>query len=52
MKEDATLFRPFDIRYSKANPLKAFEKLGWKSNLGVKQIIENMSQGIDGTLHD
>lgn len=38
-------FRPTDLLVSRADPKKAFEKLGWKAHLGLEGIIEKMIKG-------
>jgi len=37
---DPTLFRPSEIMSSSANPIKAFEKLGWKSKFKMREMIK------------
>jgi GDPmannose 4,6-dehydratase len=42
---DPNLFRPTDLAIGKANPNKALEKLGWKANKNLEEIvIEMMSE--------
>jgi GDPmannose 4,6-dehydratase len=36
------LFRPTDLTISKANPLKATEKLGWKAKYKMRDVIRMM----------
>lgn len=43
---DKSFFRPLDIQISKANPSKAHEKLGWKANVSLDEIISKMNLGI------
>lgn len=40
--QDKELFRPSDIRISKADPQKAIQILGWKAKYGLKDIVEKM----------
>jgi GDPmannose 4,6-dehydratase len=39
---DSNLFRPTDLAIGKANPIKAFEKLGWKANKNLEEIVKEM----------
>jgi GDPmannose 4,6-dehydratase len=39
---DPNLFRPTDLAIGKANPNKAFEKLGWKANKKLEAIVKEM----------
>lgn len=39
---DPTLFRPTDIRASRANPDKASRQLGWRASFGVREIAASM----------
>jgi GDPmannose 4,6-dehydratase len=39
---DPNLFRPTDLAIGKANPIKAFEKLGWKANKNLEEIVKKM----------
>jgi len=39
---DTNIFRPSDINYSKGNPAKAFQKLGWQAQLKMPEIIKIM----------
>jgi GDPmannose 4,6-dehydratase len=39
---DPALFRPSEIMISKANPIKAYEKLKWKAKHTMKDVIEIM----------
>jgi len=39
---DANIFRPSDINYSKGNPAKAFQKLGWQAQLQMPEIVKTM----------
>lgn len=41
---DMTLFRPTDLAIGKANPGKALEKLGWKAERRVEDIVALMIQ--------
>ena len=40
--QDVSLFRPSDIALSKANPSKAFEKLGWIAKTKLDGVINKM----------
>lgn len=42
---DKTLFRPSDIRVSRANPRKAKDILGWVAQTGVAEVIQKMCEG-------
>jgi GDPmannose 4,6-dehydratase len=37
---DPNLFRPSEIMSSRANPIKAFEKLGWKAKFNMREMIK------------
>jgi GDPmannose 4,6-dehydratase len=39
---DATLLRPTDITFGKANPTKAKQKLGWEAKSNMNDIIKMM----------
>jgi GDPmannose 4,6-dehydratase len=39
---DPSLFRPSDLFWSQGDPQKANNLLGWRSQLGIKDIISNM----------
>lgn len=47
---DPSLYRPTDIKISRANPAKALQKLGWKSQTTVSQIISVMIQAMQENL--
>jgi len=36
------LYRPTDIAVGRANPTKAYEKLGWKAEIGLEEIVDRM----------
>jgi GDPmannose 4,6-dehydratase len=39
---DKSFFRPLDISVSKANPQKAFDKLGWRAQETLNEVIKRM----------
>lgn len=39
---DASFYRPTDITYSRGDPSKAREILGWSANLGLKDLISSL----------
>jgi GDPmannose 4,6-dehydratase len=42
---DKSFFRPLDIHVSIADPNKAKEKLGWKAQMTIDQVISRMAAG-------
>ncbi len=42
VQADKSFLRPLDIHISKANPVKAKEKLGWQASTTLEQVIERM----------
>ena len=48
VENDAAMLRPTDILVSKANPLKAMHKLGWKSILNMPDIVKKMIEQHQG----
>jgi len=42
VKVSSKFFRPSDIEVSSANPLKAFEKLGWTAQTRFDEVVRNM----------
>jgi len=47
---DASLFRPYDIGVSRANPAKAAAMLGWTAGVTFEQMVKNLfdsTQGVD-----
>jgi GDPmannose 4,6-dehydratase len=40
--QDKELFRPSDIAFSKADPQKALDILGWEAKYYLKDIVEKM----------
>lgn len=52
---DSSLFRPYDIGKSRANPAKAAATLGWTAGVTFDQMVKNLfdsTQGIDVTKSD
>lgn len=47
-----TFFRPTDIQIGSANPAKANELLGWRAQVKVEGVIENMCIASKDTIHD
>jgi len=41
---DQNLFRPTDLTFGKANPIKAKTQLGWEAKYKVKEVVEMMIQ--------
>ena len=39
---DRSLYRPTDISVGRANPIKAEEKLGWKANYKMPDVVRMM----------
>ncbi|BAV10219.1 GDPmannose 4,6-dehydratase [Filimonas lacunae] len=39
---DNSLLRPADLKTGRANPQKAYDKLGWKAAFSMENVIENM----------
>ncbi len=39
---DPDLFRPTDLNVGKANPIKAHEKLGWRTKYAMKDVVRMM----------
>jgi GDPmannose 4,6-dehydratase len=51
LQSDPTLFRPSDLKFGRANPSKANERLGWKSTVGVDALIDRMcAAALDGAV--
>jgi GDPmannose 4,6-dehydratase len=42
VQSDPTMFRPSDIQHGRANPEKAFLKLGWKATWNLEEVIDEM----------
>jgi len=43
---DRSLFRPSDLKLSRANPNKAKELLGWQASSGMREVIAKMIEGV------
>jgi GDPmannose 4,6-dehydratase len=43
---DADLYRPLDLSVSKANPGKAWQKLGWQANHTMQDVVELMLRSL------
>ncbi len=46
---DKSLFRPSDLRQSRANPEKASAVLGWRAQTDMKGVIEKMFDGLEAS---
>jgi GDPmannose 4,6-dehydratase len=42
VESDPTMFRPSDIQIGRANPEKAYKRLGWKATRHIEQVIDEM----------
>jgi GDPmannose 4,6-dehydratase len=45
LQTDSSLLRPSDLRYSVMAPTRIHAAFGWKSSLGLPEIIERMMEG-------
>ena len=43
-------YRPAEVQVLKGSPKKAFEKLGWQSRVGVKELAQLMAEYEDSRL--
>lgn len=44
---DRSLFRPNELRQSRANPMRALDSLGWRAEHRVDAVIDRMIDGLD-----
>jgi len=49
---NSNFFRPTDIHIGSANPTKAYELLGWRAQMKVEDVIENMCIASKNTICD
>ena len=45
VRVDPSLYRPLDIKISRANPEKARKQLGWEAIITIDQVISKMAVG-------